>query len=227
MTGVQPSSPVDVEIASKADQERVFGTRPVGPGLCNCEFPDKKKLPPATGSTGARLSSNCHVQRPTIAPPSPHKLRGRRLARLRFSKKCFESPAPLVAVSATVCRLQVPGTRSRGPSYSDQASANYVAVANSRRASLSIVSRNRISRPGRGVATRQKGNWFRRVVTGGRGYLHWLTRLAKTAVYCFPSAEFGSTSSRPSMTLAYSGPIFCASVSAWVPRASSALVSFF
>jgi hypothetical protein len=65
MTGVQPSSPVDVEIASKADQERVFGTMAAGPGLCNCEFPDKKKLPPATGSTGARLSSNCHVQRTT------------------------------------------------------------------------------------------------------------------------------------------------------------------
>ena len=58
-------------------------------------------------------------------------------------------------------------------------------------------------------------------------YLHCLTRVAKTVVYCFPSAEFGSTSSRPSITLVYSGPICCASVSALVPRASSALLSFF
>ena len=125
------------------------------PGLCNCEFPDKKKFPPATGSTGARPSSNCHVQRTThrsavstpVARPSP--------CTIAIFEKVLRGRPPLVAVSATVCRLQVPGTRSQGARYSDQESANYVAVANSRRASLcDWCLATESCGPGRGVATR-------------------------------------------------------------------------
>ena len=77
------------------------------------------------------------------------------------------------------------------------------------------------------AATRRKDEFIPAYRESANSYLHCLTSVANTAVYCFPSAEFGSTSSSPSMTLAYSGPICCARLSALAPRASRALLSFF
>jgi hypothetical protein len=67
------------------------------------------------------------------------------------------------------------------------------------------------------LATKQRS--LRRSTAAGSGggcpwvatrrglYLHCLSRAPNTSANCFPSSEFGSTSSSPSIIFTYSGPI--------------------